>query len=143
MTLRLKSSLRKGRFRGQPKRRSKLAVNQFQLDNQKLGLFFKSLTRVLAIPRIDVQGKVLLDGKSLRPQGVTLTLPHSKFIATGKVDFATGLDLHAGGQALLDDVAMIADNELRGEGTVTAHIRGTFEDVFVDFDADLKLNTWD
>ncbi|MGZ3689805.1 MAG: hypothetical protein ACXVBW_15995, partial [Bdellovibrionota bacterium] len=66
-----------------------LKVEKFALDNQHPGVV-KPFRQVLKVPNtIEVDGNVAVDPEGLRPLGVTLTLPHSKFHVTGKVDFAS------------------------------------------------------
>lgn len=115
----------------------KLKVDEFQLDNQRLKQD-KALLRVLKIPQIGVEGKVSLDARELKFLELALTLPRTRFDVTGEIDFQDGLDFRAKGVGNLEDVGIIAENKIRGTGTVDAHIHGPPKRVILDFDTDLK-----
>lgn len=109
---------------------------EFQLDNQKLG-DRRALTRILSIPKIHLNGAVRVDSIGVHLQDVVATLPHSRFVAQGVIDFKRGFDFRAGGPGVLSDVGTIAEIPISGDGTIMAHIHGPSERLLIDFDTDL------
>jgi hypothetical protein len=114
-----------------------VVVEGFQLDNQRLGKT-KPLSRVLRIPKITLDGAIAIDPGGLTPENLTLTLPRTKFTASGRVDFKTGYDLQVGGPVNLEDIGQIAENDIRGQGTLAARVHGPSARTFIDFDADVQ-----
>ncbi|HLE00228.1 MAG TPA: translocation/assembly module TamB domain-containing protein [Bdellovibrionota bacterium] len=117
-----------------------LTVDSFSLDNQRLGKK-KPLNTVLKIQKIKLDGEVDIDSTGVMPsaeKGLTLALPHTRLKLSGKVDFRNGYDLHATGPVSLGDLGQIAGNEIRGDGTLNAHVHGPASRVILDFDTDLK-----
>ena len=115
-----------------------LGVDDFQLDNQRLGQT-KRLSRVLKVrDRIHLDGQIKVDPEALTPTSLLLSLPHSRIRIGGKISFKDGYDLHAAGPLDLSDVREIAENPIRGQGNLIAHIHGPTSRTIVDFDADLK-----
>jgi autotransporter translocation and assembly factor TamB len=114
-----------------------LGIEKFQLDNQALGKS-KPLRRVLKIPALSVVGDVDADAEGLHLAGLTLALPHTQLHATGTVAPGPTYDVRAGGEIDLHDFGELAEQEIRGEGTLFAHIHGPSTRVFVDFDTDLR-----
>jgi hypothetical protein len=113
------------------------SLDQFLLDNQKLNQT-KKTTAIFKIPKINLNGEVLVDSSGLRPQGVWVSLPHSKLKATGKIDFVKGYDLLGTGTVTLSDIGQIAETDVRGQGTVNVHVHGPAAQVIADVDAELK-----
>ena len=117
--------------------RSGLKVENFLLDNQRLGKV-KPLKHVLQIPKFDVTGDVIFDASGFRPTGLILALPNTRLQMGGKVDFKTGFDLTGAGIIKLEDIHEIGENEIRGNGTLSAHVHGPSNRVLIDFDTNLQ-----
>ena len=114
-----------------------LRLEEFQVDNQKIGIN-KPLRVVLKVPSMQLSGGVVVDPSGLQPNGLILSLPHSKVAFTGKVDSNTGFDLSAAGPVNLADIGILGPQEIRGEGTLAAHLHGPTTRLLIDFDVDLK-----
>jgi autotransporter translocation and assembly factor TamB len=112
-------------------------VDKFQFDNQRFQKD-KHLSTVFKIPRIGIDGSLLVNAEGIHLTDLNLSLPHSKIHATGKIDFKTGYDLYANGPVQLTDFGTLADNEIRGTGVLGAHIHGPAKSVLIDIDTDLK-----
>lgn len=115
----------------------KSVVEGFQLDNQRYGKS-KPLTKIFSVPKIDLDGDVLVNSKGIFPSNLTLRLPHTKFDIDGKIDFKNGFDLEASGKADLADLGKVAENDIGGEGTLEVRVHGPSSRAIVDIDADLK-----
>ena len=113
------------------------SLHQFQLDNQKL-LSVKPLHKTFEIPKIQLDGSIIVNPSGIRPVNLVASLPHTKLRATGKIDFKTGYDLYVNGPARLEDLYQIAENDVRGKGTVNVRVHGVPPQVKVDIDADIK-----
>ena len=114
-----------------------VAATEFQLDNQKLGVT-KPLKRILKVPRVQLDGQVTLDSQAVRFAGLNISLPHTKFRTNGKVDFKTGYEIMGTGPVDFTDFGLLAENEIRGVGTLTTHVHGPTSGVLIDFDTELK-----
>lgn len=115
-----------------------LQVDSLELDNQKLGRP-RPRHKILSLPNsVRLDGSVLIDSSGILPAGLTLTLPRSKLLASGKVDFKTGYDLVASGGIHLADLGQLAETDISGTGRLQARIHGPAQAVVMDFDADLQ-----
>ncbi len=114
-----------------------LIASDFLLDNQRFGKS-RPLKKIIQIPEILLTGGIQVDSGSFRPDGLTLSAGKSKFQATGKIDSKSGWDLNFAGNAFLEDLKQIAENDVRGEGPLSVHVHGPSARVLADFDADLK-----
>jgi len=112
-------------------------VEDFQLDNQKLGQK-KPLRKIFDIPRINLNGTVTVDQKGVYPKDLQLKIAQTELNLKGKIDFKTGLDLFAQGSLRLDDLGEIAEIPSRGMGPAQVFVHGPFSSVLVDVDVDLK-----
>ncbi|MBI2711969.1 MAG: translocation/assembly module TamB domain-containing protein [Bdellovibrio sp.] len=113
------------------------SIENFVLDNQRLGQV-KPLKKVFNVPKIKLAGQIRVDPTGLYPSGVQLSMPNSKLIVKGKLDFKKGYDLFAEGPLDLADLGQIADNESRGSGPVQVSVRGPSSRVLVEVDVALK-----
>ncbi len=114
-----------------------LKVLDFQLDNQRLGKT-KPLHKVLDLKSpIELQGNIRIDPVGVHPEGVTVALPRTRLALGGKIDFKTGYDLKAQGAVNFEDIGQIAENDIRGVGSLAVHVHGPAARVFVDFDTEL------
>ena len=114
-----------------------LKVDQFQLDNQRMGMG-RVLKRVLKVPEIKLKGAVDVDPVSFKPDGLTITLPHTQFSSSGVLDFKKGADLKFTGPVDLEDIDTIGEKPIRGKGTITTRVQGPAEKLKLIFDAELK-----
>ncbi|MGK5084970.1 translocation/assembly module TamB domain-containing protein [Bdellovibrionota bacterium FG-1] len=114
-----------------------LRVEDFQLDNQHLGKV-KPLHKILHVPKISVEGNVIVDSNAIRTPSLTVSTGTSSFKGVGEVVFKAGYDLVFSGQANLQDVGQLAENDIRGTGSLVAHVHGPSSALLVDFDTDLK-----
>ncbi|MEK6579973.1 MAG: translocation/assembly module TamB domain-containing protein, partial [Bdellovibrionota bacterium] len=112
-------------------------IKDFQLDNQRLGKI-KPLHKVLDIQGFELTGGLAVDPSGIKPVGLFLKLPNSQLGVSGKIDFKTGYDLYASGPVSLSDFGEIAENKIRGDGTLDIHAHGPSSRVFIDFDTDIK-----
>ncbi|OFZ78794.1 MAG: hypothetical protein A2583_09705 [Bdellovibrionales bacterium RIFOXYD1_FULL_53_11] len=114
-----------------------IVLDDFRLDNQRLGKD-RPLKHILKIPKMVLRGPLRVDATGVHPGNMQMALPNSSFQVGGKVDFKTGYDLRIGGTSNLEDVGTLAENKIRGEGSISAHVHGLPARTFVDFEADLK-----
>src|SRR5207244_12393389 len=103
----------------------------FRRDNQRLGQV-KPRRRVLRVPRITLDGSVKIDPGGIRPDAL-VQLPRTRFKVGGKIDLKTGYDFTATGPVNLADLGEIAENPIRGEGTLALHVHGPSARGFLDF----------
>jgi autotransporter translocation and assembly factor TamB len=115
---------------------AKIKAEKFQLDNQKMGVP-RPLVRVFAAPEIAVEGPVHFDASGLHFDEVQVQLPRSKLVVTGSIAPKTGFDLHGAGAVNLEDLGKIAENEVRGMGSLQVNVSGPPQRILVDVDADL------
>ena len=115
----------------------KLEVVDFLLDNQKQ-FEAKPEHKVLEVPKLQVEGNASVDPTGVTIDGVDVILPNTKFHATGKIGFVTGFDLHATGHVDFKDIGRIAENDIRGQGSLDVKVHGPSQRVIIDFDTDLK-----
>ena len=108
-------------------------VENFRLDNQRLHQQ-KPLKTVFSVPRIGLDGQVRVDSTGVFPQNLVVSMPHTKLHTGGKIDFKKGYDLSASGPIDLEDLKQIAENDVRGKGTVNVRVHGPTSRVFVDVD---------
>lgn len=109
-----------------------LKIPRFQLDNQHLGIDRK-LTRILSIPDLSMKGIVEPAPGGVAFRNVTLRLPNSEFSVHGSVSTRTGYALEAEGKVDCADFGILAENVIRGKGTLRASIHGPFSRVILDF----------
>ncbi len=114
-----------------------LAVENFGLDNQHLGKS-KPLHRVLKIPKFRLDGSVLANGDAVMPQDLVVSIETTRIQLGGKIDYKAGFDLTGVGVVKLDEIGEIAENEIKGNGTLSAHIHGPGARVILDFDTNLQ-----
>ncbi len=114
-----------------------LELADFQVDNQKLGKS-RPLKRVLRVPKLRLEGSVHVDPSGLRAEELVLALPATRFTANGKLDFASGFDLRVAGPVDLADLGQLAENDIRGVGTLSAHLRGPRSRLMIDFEPALR-----
>ncbi len=112
-------------------------VRNFRLDNQKPKLV-KPLNIVLSVPEIDLKSQFLIDSSGLQIEKAEISLPNSKFSATGKVTTQTGFDLNIMGNINLQDIGKISIFDIRGEGKVLWTIKGKRPDVVFNFEPELQ-----
>ncbi|MEO7163282.1 MAG: translocation/assembly module TamB domain-containing protein, partial [Bdellovibrionia bacterium] len=112
-------------------------VDKFQLSNQRLNEVHR-LKAVFSVPRLDLNGGLVINASGLHPENLYLSLPHTKMKLTGKIDFKSGYDLKAFGQVNFADLGHIAENEIRGQGTLALQVKGPTERVIIDIDVDAK-----
>jgi hypothetical protein len=117
--------------------RAGLDVIDLQLDNQRLGED-KPLHKIIAVPKIRVEGGISVDPTGFRPVDLTIAAGSTHFRGSGRMDFKSGFDLSFTGEADLADVGQIAENDVRGKGAMTVHVHGPSSTVYVDFDPDVK-----
>lgn len=114
-----------------------LELVDFQVDNQKLGRA-RPLKRVLRVPKLRLEGVVNVDPNGLRAEELVLALPTTRFTANGKLDFASGFDLRVAGPVDMADIGQLAENDIRGVGTLSAHLRGPRSRLIIDFEPALR-----
>ena len=112
-------------------------LEEFQLDNQRHQQE-KIMKIVFKIPKINLNGSLLVNEGGIQPIGLLVTLPHTKLRLDGKLDFKSGYDLLAHGNISLKDLGQIAENDIRGDGLLNLHVYGPSSSVLVDIDADLQ-----
>jgi len=118
--------------------KSDLTMDHLQLDNQRHKQT-RQLHKILSIPGpIRLAGELLIDSAGVRPLNMELTLAHSKLHLNGTIDSHSNYDLQASGPIDLADLHEIAENPIRGQGTLNAFVHGPSSAVMIDFDADLK-----
>jgi hypothetical protein len=113
------------------------SLDSFLLDNQKYKRA-KPVSTVFRIPKIKLSGPVVINSSEIRPVNLVVSLPHSSVSASGKIDFKTGYDIYGIGTLNLEDLNQIAENDIRGQGTIAVHVHGPAKSVLVDVDVDMK-----
>lgn len=114
-----------------------LQVKNFQLDNQRWSKV-KPLHRILKVPSIKVQGEVSANPDRVSLTGLGVSISKTQFQLSGGIDFKNGYDLKANGPVKLEEIGEIAENTIRGDGTLSVHVYGPSSRAYIDFDADLK-----
>lgn len=115
----------------------KLKVEQFALDNQRLQKI-KPLTTIFKAPLIELDGDMEVNSRQITFNQTVLSLPRTRLKGGGKIDFKTGFGLHFSGAARLEDLGQIAENQVRGDGSLDIHVTGPFARALVNVDADLQ-----
>ncbi len=115
-----------------------LEVEDFQLDNQKLGEK-KPLSKVIQVPKLQVETGIHADSTGLELEDtVVSTGGESKFQGGGRIDFKAGYDLVFDGPVNLSEIGQIAENDIRGTGSLECRVHGPMSSVQLDFDTQLK-----
>jgi hypothetical protein len=114
-----------------------LGINHFGLTNQKLGE--KRVMKHILKPSLPL---ILKGGLEITPDGLdfrdlTLGLKKSQFKVIGGIHGATGFEFTAKGPVEMSEIGEIAENQIRGEGTLDARIHGSAEELLLDFDTSL------
>ena len=112
-------------------------LEDFQLDNQRYKKMIP-VRPVFQIPKIFLDGQVVVDSTGIRANHLDISLPHSVLRTSGKFDFSKGYDLTALGNLELDDLGKISGNEIHGKGGANIHVHGLPVGVLVDVDLDVK-----
>lgn len=118
------------------KAQADLVVDDFRLDNQKLGRP-KPMHAVLKIPRIAIQTDVQANDRRILLENLKLAVNKTAFAGGGTIDFKQGLDLVAEGDVDLAEIDTIAENTIRGTGRLKAHVHGPGSAIVADFDTEL------
>ncbi len=112
-------------------------LEKFQLDNQHFHQN-RPMREIFKIPRIGLNGSLLINSAGVQPLDLNVGLPHSKMRLSGKIDSNSIYDLHAAGNIDLSDLGQVAENEIRGTGNLNVAVHGPASNVLVDVDTDLK-----
>jgi hypothetical protein len=112
-------------------------IQEFQLDNQVYQTE-RPLHRVFKVKKFNLSGPLSIDSEGLKVNNVLLSLDRTRLTVNGSVGPKNGYDLYGQGPANLADLGEIAENPVRGEGTLAVHTHGPASAVLVDVDTDLK-----
>jgi hypothetical protein len=112
-------------------------IEEFHLDNQVYQTQ-RVLHQVFNVKKFNLAGPLSIDSNGLKATNVLLSLDHTQLTVNGTVGPKTGYDLYGQGPADLSDFGAVAENPIRGAGTLDVHTHGPASAVLVDIDADLK-----
>lgn len=115
-----------------------LKMPWLELNNQRLGKT-RPLSRVVRSKSLHLVGGVDVDAKGLRPRDLKLRAGgRSDFEIGGEVNFKTGYGLKVRSEIDLEDIELIAENPIRGQGSLGLSIHGPSSDAYLDFDLDIR-----
>jgi hypothetical protein len=117
--------------------RLNLKLDEFQLDNQKQDVP-RPLKKIFVVPSFGIEGAIRLQHGVFHVDSATVEFPRSKLSLEGTISGPGGINLHASGPANLADLGQIAENDIRGEGTIEVAVSGPTNRILVDVDADIK-----
>jgi hypothetical protein len=112
-----------------------IGFDKFALSNQRLGVT-RPLNVIFSVPKIDLKGGLIVNSEGLHPNNLFINLPRSKVKLSGKLGFETGYDLKGFGQVNFADLGHIAQNEIRGIGSLGIQVKGPAKHVIIDIDVD-------
>lgn len=118
----------------------KWKVEGFALDNQRLHKT-RPLSRLLRIKEGLLEGRVEVNEEKVDFQDMKLTLKNSQYSIGGAIFIAekkTRYDFKGEGPVDLSDLDFLAENPIKGIGTLGIHIHGPSDRVLMDFSGDLK-----
>jgi len=115
-----------------------LTVEHFALTNQRFGVPRPNHDTLRPALPLRLTGGVDVSPKGVDFKNFKVKLDRSNFSVSGGVHAGEGYHLKASGPVDLKEIRQIAQNDVRGEGTLNAFIHGPSSHVLMDFDAKLK-----
>jgi hypothetical protein len=116
-----------------------LKISNLELNNQIWGkLRAKRVT--LRVKELELTGDIGYNGESVEIGPASLKLPTGSILVNGTIHPSKGWDLigYADSVDVGSDIGEIAENPLRGVGSVRIGVKGPASNIFLAFDMDLK-----
>ncbi|HTL12444.1 MAG TPA: hypothetical protein VL588_08160, partial [Bdellovibrionota bacterium] len=108
-------------------------IPRFTLDNQKFDKE-KKLSTLLDVAELKLEGGVKVGPTGIVPDGLVLSMPHTRFAVGGDLVFGRGYGLDIQGPVDMVDFKTLSGKEIQGRGTLHTRVTGPSSRVFIDFE---------